>query len=295
MQKTIKLFGTICILVSIIILAFSATSNIVSAAAIIPGPSHPKADLKIITSVINKCVPKTICNAVRPDSFHIDVFALGNSSTNWKYELLGQGFPGSPAGWTIDLVPGSEGIQYKVIQYRPFSPMIDSLGLIANTSYSDNCLGTIINGENKTCTISNVVTNPQAYLKIITSVINHCVPKAVCDVIGPDNFRTDITGIVVNNKEGIKYVPLGPILPGSLMGWVLHLFPGPDGLQYHVRQNPIVVQEGYPPINNLRSAVVHSNNCHGFLYQEDNRLCVISNTLTNTNSVSANSTARSMH
>ena len=220
MQKTIKLYSTISILVSITILTFSAASNIVSATPIIPGTAHPKANLKIITSVINRCVPKTICNAVGPDSFHIDVFALGNSSTNWKYESLGQGFPGSSAGWTIDLVPCPKGIQYKVAQYRPFSSIIDSLGIIANTSYSDNCLGNIRNAENKTCTISNVVTNPQAYLKIITSVINHCIPKAVCDVIGPDNFRTNISGIVINNKEASFQFPLGSTLPGSSTGWV---------------------------------------------------------------------------
>jgi hypothetical protein len=199
---------------------------------------------------------------------------------------------GSASGWTMHPIPRSEGTDYVVIQDKDQHDQLALRGIVSNATYSDDCRGTIRDSDNKSCTITNMLTNPKASLRIITYVDNRCEPKSeVCSSIMPQNYNTKIYRLD-RTGDGYMYRSMGPDLPGSYSGWTLNLTAHHVGFQYHIYQPPMPGQDG-PYVGSLRSQPFYSYDCNGILRQGDSKVCQIINTVTNSSSTTTSTIGKS--
>lgn len=111
------------------------------AGAAAPGPSHRTAHLIVINHVDNSA-PGTGSSFNAPD-FNMQVNGNNTSPTD---------FPGSESGVDVQLAAGP----YGVIETKPITT-----GTVHQYSvtYSSDCVGTINDGQTKTCTVTNKKEN----------------------------------------------------------------------------------------------------------------------------------------
>jgi hypothetical protein len=131
-------------------------------------------------------------------------------------------------------------------------------------------------------------------LKVITHVQNACQPKIKCVDIRADDFEVRVFTLENNiYNEKISGIP------GSEYGWILRLnATNSEGTQYNVKQfptwinatqmkssNPVLVSD----IQYSRN-VTYSDSCQGIMNIRDNKECVITNNIFDSNSTSERGT-----
>ncbi len=239
------------------------------------------AKLIVQTKVINNCEPRSFCEGIRDNDFVVNIFTFeGNKLRNETDPI-----PGDSQGWGIQLFPSkTEGIQYDVSQERTlrYHRLIS-----INTTFSDNCHGTIEQKEIRTCVISNYImaNNMPGLLKVETNITNNCEPRTICDGIRDEDFLIKIftfeDNVLSENVEPFH---------GDSQGWTVYFSPQEffagqlppygNGIEYEVQQE---VQRK-STFEGILMKTTYSQDCRSTISQGSLKTCKITNFLSGSNS-----------
>jgi hypothetical protein len=239
------------------------------------GQNRGLANLIVQTSVINNCEPQSLCDYIKDKDLLLNVSTFEDNALKYEIPLL----PGNDQGWTVNLFPDKDGMQYDVSQENNIE-LADLISL--NTNFSDDCHGIIEQGEVRKCIINNEIigNNVPAKLTIITEVENKCLPANQCTQIREDDFLTTISVFEHNSlSQRINDIP------GDNQGWIVYLLPERfsatqwppqgEGIQFKVEQKVGDVSGFEGIITNS----TYSQDCRSIIDRGESKYCTVTNSL----------------
>jgi hypothetical protein len=121
--------------------------------------------LIVKTIVDNNCQPRSFCDNIRDKDFFVKIFTFEN---NTLFEELDP-IPGDRQGWTVTFYipqsldsqspPYGNGVKYSVQNEVQNASKFERI--LVNTTYSQDCRGTIEFGTSPTCTVTNLLLGPR--------------------------------------------------------------------------------------------------------------------------------------